>query len=154
MALAIDGYAVLARIAASPDVFDDVREDATKAALGLVFAQLKTKTVDLERLRAVRRALDDDSFALILEGLKDADIRKLVGKFDKHHADLKTAPAGLSRRHLIALAEGSAQPAEKLVKARKARSPNPKVSRAKKSVQPKDPERLSSEAMRARRERR
>lgn len=150
MALAIDGYAVLGRIAATPQAFADIRTDVTKAAQALVFAQLKAKSADIDTLRAVRIALSAEPFALVIEALKDAQVKTLVAKFDKHNAEMKTATAQARRRHLCVLADASVVPAQKPVRAKKAAS-KPKTAT---KPEPPAPDRLSSAAMSARRERR
>ncbi len=147
MALAIDGYAVLGRIAANAVAFAGIRADVSKAAQALVTAQLRTKTATVENLRDVRKALGEASFALIVEALKDAQVKTLVTKFDKHHADMKSASAQARRRHLCVLADASVAPAQKPVRAKK---PAVKSAGSKKA----EPQRLSSEAMGARRDRR
>lgn len=150
MALAIDGYAVLGRIGASPNAFADIRTDVTKAAQTLVFAQLKAKSSDIDALRAVRKALSAEPFALIVEALKDAQVKTLVTKFDKHNAEIKTATAQQRRRHLCVLADASVSPAQKQARVKKTAVKSKKATKA----EPMEPDRLSSEAMSARRERR
>ncbi|AWB23030.1 hypothetical protein DA075_20725 [Methylobacterium currus] len=104
MALEIDGLAVLCAIAEAPEAFPAIRSDVTKAAHALVTKQLKAKTLDLAGLRAVREALGPQPLALIVDGLKDAEVKALVTRLDKHHPDLKDGPAVTHRRHLMALA--------------------------------------------------
>lgn len=104
MALEIDGLAVLCAIAEAPEAFPAIRSDVTKAAHALVTKQLKAKTLDLAGLRAVRNALGPQPLALIVDGLKDAEIKALVTRLDKHHPDLRDGPSVAHRRHLMALA--------------------------------------------------
>ena len=106
MALEIDGLAVLCAIAEAPEAFPAIRGDVTKAAHALVTKQLKAKTLDLSGLRAVHNALGPQPLALIVDGLKDAEVKALVTRLDKHHPDLKDGPAVAHRRHLMALAAG------------------------------------------------
>ena len=149
MALTIDGHAVLGRIAANPNAFADIRADVTKAAQALVLAQLKAKASGIETLRAVRRALSAEPFALVIEALKDAQVKALVTKFDQHNAEMKTATAQQRRRHLCVLADASVAPAQKQAPAKK-----PVKSKKTAKAEAMEPDRLSSEAMSARRERR
>ena len=149
MALTIDGYAVLGRIAASPQAFADIRTDVTKAAQTLILAQLKAKAAGIEVLRAVRMALSAEPFALVIEALKDAQVKTLVTKFDKHNIEMKTATAQQRRRHLCLLAEASVTSAQKQAPARK-KVKSKKTAKA----EPMELDRLSSEAMSARRQRR
>lgn len=104
MALEIDGLAVLCAIAEAPEAFPAIRSDVTKAAHALVTKQLKAKFLDLPGLRAVREALGPQPLALIVDGLKDAEVKALATRLDKHHPELKDGPAVLHRRHLMALA--------------------------------------------------
>lgn len=149
MALALDGYVVLRRIGQHADVFAGVKSEASKAAQTLVLKQLKVKTAGIESLRAVYRALEADTFALIVDGLADAQAKSLVTKFDKHNKEVKSASALTRRRHLTALADGSVDPARKPERVKK---PAAKSKRAAKSA-PRELDRLSSEAMGARRRR-
>lgn len=132
MALDVDGYSVLGAIAAVPEVFPDIRADIAKTARTLVTKQLKAKSLPLARLRLIRRALGAETFALIVDGMTDAEAKSLVGRFDKHHPELKTASADWYRRRLGGLAD-TEEPAEKpkAVKPDKpAASPKPKAKRA------------------------
>lgn len=104
MALEIDGLAVLCAIAEAPEAFPAIRSDVTKAAHALVTKQLKARSLDLPGLRAVREALGPQPLALIVDGLKDAEVKALATRLDKHHPELKDGPAVLHRRHLMALA--------------------------------------------------
>ncbi|ARP98330.1 hypothetical protein [Pseudorhodoplanes sinuspersici] len=149
MALTLDGYAVLGRIAANPNAFPDIRADVTNAAQALVLAQLKSKNSGIEILRAVRMALSAEPFALVIEALKDAQVKTLVTKFDKHNIEMKTATAQQRRRHLCLLADASVTPAQK-----QARTKKQVKSKKAAKAEPMEQDRLSSEAMSARRERR
>ena len=123
MALEIDGLAVLCAIAEAPEAFPAIRSDVTKAAHALVTKQLKAKTLDLAGLRAVREALGPQPLALIVDGLKDAEVKALVTRLDKHHPDLKDGPAVLHRRHLLALAADLDPVAAPAAKAKPAKAP-------------------------------
>lgn len=133
MALDIDGFAVMRSIAAHPSIFPDVAADVAKTARALVTKRIKAKASTLTSLRDVRKALGADTFNLILDGLPDPQVKSLVTKFDKHHPDLKASNPQWRRRQLSALAEGSAEPAEKPKKPPKARAAKkalPKQSKA------------------------
>lgn len=137
MALEIDGLAVLCAIAEAPAAFPAIRSDVTKAAHALVTKQLKAKTLDLPGLRAVREALGPQPLALIVDGLKDAEVKALVTRLDKHHPDLKDGPAVLHRRHLMALAadlDPVAAPAAKAKPAKGAAKAPAKAKPAAKAV--------------------
>jgi hypothetical protein len=113
MALDIDGFAVLRSIAAHPAAFADVVADAAKAARALVTKQIKSKGSTLKSLRDVRKALGGDAFDLVLDGVADPQVKTLVTRFDKHHADLKTSSPQWRRQHLGALVAGSVEPTAK-----------------------------------------
>ncbi|KMO10526.1 hypothetical protein [Methylobacterium platani] len=123
MALEIDGLAVLCAIAEAPEAFPAIRSDVTKAAHALVTKQLKAKTLDLPGLRAVREALGPQPLALIVDGLKDAEVKALATRLDKHHPELKDGPAVTHRRHLLALAADRDPVAAPAAKAKPAKAP-------------------------------
>jgi hypothetical protein len=52
---------------------------------------LKAKSVGLDGLREIRRALGENQFGLVVEGLKDAEVKSVVTRLDKHHPDLKNS---------------------------------------------------------------
>ncbi len=131
MALEIDGLAVLCAIAEAPEAFPAIRSDVTKAAHALVTKQLKAKTLDLAGLRAVREALGPQPLALIVDGLKDAEVKALVTRLDKHHPDLKDGPAVAHRRHLMALAADLDPVAAPAAKPKSAKGPAKGPARAK-----------------------
>lgn len=144
MALEIDGLAVLCAIAEAPEAFPAIRSDVTKAAHALVTKQLKAKTLDLAGLRAVREALGPQPLALIVDGLKDAEVKALVTRLDKHHPDLKDGPAVLHRRHLMALAADLDPVAAPAAKPKPAKAP----AKAKPTAKPAAkvlPEKAASE---------
>ena len=147
MALALDGYFVLQRIGQNPAAFPDLRAEVGKAAHALVLKQIKAKSAGVGTLRAIRKALGDDTFALLVDGLADSQAKSLVTKFDKNNAGMKSASAEVRRRHLCALADGSQSPAEKPARAKSS------GKKSKRATPPPPPERLASEAVRARRQR-
>ncbi|GJD96676.1 hypothetical protein [Methylobacterium iners] len=133
MALDVDGYAVFQAITARPDVFPDIRAEVARTGRALVVKQLKAKSLGLPGLRRIRDTLGAERFALILDGLTEAEARSLVTRLDKHHPDLKTAPADWPRRHLAALATDAEPAAKGSVASGAARAvapKTPKVTRA------------------------
>jgi hypothetical protein len=128
MALDIDAFAVLRAINSNHATFSGVRADASKAAGVLVgklrmllVKQIKSSAGDLGAIKDIRRALGAETFNLVVDGMKDTELKATVGKLDKHHADQKTASSAWRRSHLRALAEGSVQHAAKAPKSGKAR---------------------------------
>ncbi len=119
MALDLDAFAVLRTIGEQAALFANVRAEASKLARALIVKKLKSKDADLKAVRDLRRALGDETFGLIIDGMKDAEVKSLSAKLDKHHPELKTANAAWRRRHLSALGSGAEEPAAKPVKAKK-----------------------------------
>ncbi|MCE4224318.1 hypothetical protein HCU64_11195 [Methylobacterium sp. C25] len=111
MALDIDGYAVLAAIATVPEVFAEIRPDIARTARALVVKQLKHRALPLARLRLIRRTLGTETFALILDGMTDAEVKAVVARLDRHNATLRTASAAWHRTWLEGLANAD-EPAE------------------------------------------
>ncbi|MET0970685.1 MAG: hypothetical protein ABWY18_15920 [Tardiphaga sp.] len=110
MSVALDGFAVLRRVGMHADAFAPVRADADKAVRALVVKCLRAKSVGIEALRDIRRALGDDAFDLLLDGMKDAEITPVLTRLDKHFAALKSGSVDDRSRHLKALAHGSIDP--------------------------------------------
>ncbi|MGU3362410.1 hypothetical protein ACLBWX_18965 [Methylobacterium sp. M6A4_1b] len=110
MALDVDGFVALGAIARSPEVFPDIRADLAGTVRGLVVKQLKSKSLTLDGLRRVRKCLGTETYALIVDGLTEAEARALIGRLDRHHAEAKLAKADWLRRRLADLA-GGAEPA-------------------------------------------
>lgn len=138
MALDVDGYAVLGAIARAPDAFPDLRAELAKTARTLVVKQLKAKGLTLDGLRRVHGSLGAEPFALVVDGLTEAEARSLVTRVDKHYPDAKTAPLDALRRHLAALAGGAEPTGKPAGKPPKPKDPEagkplaraPKVTRA------------------------
>ena len=139
MAVELDGFSLLNSIGAHAHVFSEIKNDVLKAARTLVVKQLKTKSAGMKSLRDVRESLGHDSFALIVDGMKDAEVKSLLGKLDKHQPELKGSNPQWRLAQLRALADGSIEPAAKVA----AKTKSGKKSKA--TV----PERLTSRAMAA-----
>jgi len=132
MALDVDGFAVCRSIGSRPDTFAAIASDLAKAARMLVVKQIRHKDTGLKALRDIRAAVGPEAFSLIADGMADAQIKSLAAKLDKHNADLKTSNGAARRRHVLALAEGSAEPLEKQKSA-------PKSAKVKKTQVPVSP---------------
>ncbi|HLQ91077.1 MAG TPA: hypothetical protein VK148_13675 [Xanthobacteraceae bacterium] len=139
MAVELDGFSLLNSIGAHAHVFSEIKNDVLKAARTLVVKQLKTKSAGMKSLRDVRESLGHDSFALIVDGMKDAEVKSLLGKLDKHQPELKGSNPQWRVAQLRALADGSIEPAAEDA----AKTKSGKKSKA--TV----PERLTSRAMAA-----
>lgn len=111
MVLDVDGFAVLRTIGVHPHFFKAVVADAAKAARTLVVKQIAHKNTGLKTVRDIRGAIGPEAFRLIMDGLTEAQIKSLAARLDKHIAKAKVAD-GAARGHVLALAEGSVQPAE------------------------------------------
>lgn len=108
MALDVDGYAVLQAMAAAPEAFPDIRAEIPKAARTLVVRQLKARGLKAHHLRMIRDVIGTEAFALIADGMTDAEVKAVVARLDPHHPTLKQATPGWLRRRLAALAAGEA----------------------------------------------
>lgn len=137
MSIALDGFEVLRQVGKHRDVFAAARADVDKQARALVVKCLKAKSVDMAAFRDIYKALGREPFGLLLEGLKDADIKSILTRLDKHHPEFKAATASWRRQHLNALADGSSDPQAPPAKAKKAAAKKAKA----------EPSRLRSESM-------
>jgi hypothetical protein len=137
MSISLDGFEVLQKVGKHADVFGAIRADVDKQARALIVKCLKAKSVGLSQLRDIRRALGEEQFGLVLEGLKDAELKSMLTRLDKHHPDMKTAATVWRRQHLNALADGSATPQFPPVKVKKTSSKKAKA----------EPPRLHSEVI-------
>ncbi len=111
MAVEVDGFAVLRTIGVHPHLFKAVAADVAKSARALVAKQIAHKNTGLKTVRDIRAAIGREAFSLVMDGMSDARIRSLATRLDKHAAPAKVAD-GAARRHVLALADGSVQPAE------------------------------------------
>ncbi len=145
MSIALDGFHVLQRLGKHSDLFVVVRADADKAARALVVKCLKSKSLGLDSMRQIQEALGGDQFSLVLEGLKDADVKSILARLDKHVPELKTGTTMWRRQHLQALAEGEAYPFPPPAKAAKTTA-SPKKGKAAGKAKA-EPKRLQSDVM-------
>jgi hypothetical protein len=129
MALDVDGFAIFRSIGSHPDVFATMAAELSKTARTLVVKFIRRKDTGLKAVRAVRAAVGAEAFGLIADGMADAQIKSLSVRLDKHNSELKTSNAAWQRRHLLALANGSAEPLEKQkavpAKPKKREAPSP-----------------------------
>lgn len=116
MALDLDAFGTWRAIAREPDVFAPMRAEAAKAARGLIVKYLKSRSVGLEQAGSIRKALGKETFGLIVDGLKDSEVKVLVARFDRHHGEARAASAEWRRRHLLDLVRGDVEPAAKPAK--------------------------------------
>ena len=140
MAITLNGFEVLQRIGSHPDVFAKVRADVDKQARSLVVKCLKHKSSDLDALREIYKALGQEPFGLVVEGLKDSEIKTILTRLDKHHPDVKGGVSAWRNQHFKALAEGTVQPSDPPAK------PAKKTKASKKEPKAETP-RLKSEVM-------
>ena len=132
MALDVDGFAVFRSIGSHPDIFAAIAAEVAKAARTLVVKQIGHKDTGLKAVRDIRAAVGPEAFSLIADGMTDVQTETLAVRLDKHNPDLKTASGAELRRHILALADGSAQPLEK-------RKGAPKPAKSKKALAPPSP---------------
>ena len=91
MALDLDAFETWRAIAREPDLFASIRADAAKSARGLLVKMLKSKSVGLAQAADIRKALGKETFGLILDGMKDAEVKALVTRFDRNNAEATAA---------------------------------------------------------------
>ena len=152
MATDIDGFAVLGAIASNPLLFQAARADAVKAARAMAVKQIKLRTLVLDQLRRIRDALGGDSFALIVDGLKDAEVKSLAVRLDRNNPDVKAMDGAGQRRHLLQLCTDR-DPAQAAATVKRSRSSKPPRKAPEKGAS-SGGRTLSSEAMAARSPRR
>ena len=131
MSIALDGFEVFRQLGKHADTFASIRTDVDKQARALVVKCLKAKSVDLDSLQDIRKALGEDQFGLVVEGLKDAEVKSVVTRLDKHHPDLKNGSTAWRREHLSSLASGSASPHPPPVKVKKGAAKKAKAEPAR-----------------------
>jgi hypothetical protein len=149
MALDIDGFAVFKVIASHPAVFPEIELEVGKTARALIVKQIKHKTADLKKMRDVYGVLGESTFKLIIDGIPDAQIKTIVTRIDKNHPDIKKETSQWRRQQLIALLDGSKEPAPK-----EAKKPAKRTAAKKKESSPMDvPEVLEYSSAGARRKR-
>jgi hypothetical protein len=147
MSIALDGFEVLRRLGKHADAFAVVRADVDKAAGALVLKCLKAKSTGINELREIHKALGPDQFGLVLENLKDAEMKAILTRLDKHHPELKGATSAWRRPHMKALAEGSSDPSSPPPKPTKKATAGKKAATGKKANSKSEPARLQSEVM-------
>ncbi len=135
MALEFDGFEAWHAIAESPETFASLRAEASKSARAALTRYLKGKAVGLPELRSVRKALSKQTFGLLVDGMKDAELKTLVTRLDRHHPELKTSSPEWRRQHLRQLVRGEAEPAAKSAKPAKSGKTG-KSSRGPKKQEP------------------
>jgi hypothetical protein len=137
MSIALDGFEVFRQVGKHAEVFAPIRADVDKQARALVIKCLKAKSVGLDAFRDILRALGQEQFGLVLEGLKDTEVKSVLTRLDKHHPDVKEGDTGWRRQHLSGLADGSSTPHALPAKTKKATSRKAKA----------EPPRLRSEVI-------
>jgi len=110
MRLDVDGFAILRIIGGHRDSFTAITADVGKAARALLVKQMAHKGTGLKTVRDIRAAVGAEAFSLIIDGMTEAQIKSLASRLDRHAAAAKAAD-GTTRLHVLALAEGAAQPA-------------------------------------------
>lgn len=124
MSLEFDGFDAWRAIAQSPETFASLRAEAAKSARTALTKYVKAKSTGLADLRRARKALGKEAFSLLIDGLKDAEMKTLVARLDRHHPEQRGADAGWRRQHLLQLVKGDIEPAAKAQRpAKKARTP-------------------------------
>jgi hypothetical protein len=113
MTVALNGFEIVRAVGDNPSIFADARDQVQKAALAIVGAQLKCKTLDLPKVGEVRKALGAATFTLVLEHLSEKPLAAITKKIDQHCSEQKGAASSWQRKHIDALASGHIAPADK-----------------------------------------
>jgi hypothetical protein len=137
MSIALDGFEVLRRLGAHAGIFTSIRADVETAARLLVVKCLKAKSVGIDALCDIQKALGDNSFELVLEGLKDDEVKSVLMRLDQHHPELRGGAPAWRRQHLKALAAGTSHPS----------APPANRTKASKKTSKSEPPHLQSEAL-------
>ena len=119
MSIALDGFEVFLQLGKHAELFAPIRADVDKQARALVAKCLKAKTVGLDAVHDIRKALGKEQFELLVEGLKDTEVKGVLTRVDKYHPEIKGATAAWRRQHLGALANGVSTPHAPPTKAKK-----------------------------------
>ena len=124
MALTIDSKAVLGAILADPDVFDALRSDLPEFARKALIKQIKHKTTDLARFRAIYEAIGKEIVQTVLDGFEAKDLIGLIKKIDANSSFAKNSGSPQeARQHIVALASGERSPTPKTEKVVVAKAP-------------------------------
>ena len=116
----LDGYAVLRAIGEHPEAFAEIEAAAAKAAAELMLKRFKAKSLTIGDARMIRDAIGPDTLDQVVAGLSAANVKSIVTKLDKHCPELKASTVAWQREHLRSLLEGTAEPAQKADKPKKA----------------------------------
>lgn len=131
MALELDGFETWRAIADHPLLFAPLRPEASKGARTALSKLFKSRAIAVPELRQIMSALGRDIVALVINGMKDREVKTMVGRLDKHHPEQKAASAEWRRRHLLTLARGDVEPVAKPAPAGRSRSGGRPKSRRK-----------------------
>jgi 16S rRNA G1207 methylase RsmC len=129
MALEFDGFDAWRAIAESPETFASLRAEAAKSARTALTKFAKAKATGLAELRRARKAVGKDQFRLLVDGMKDAEVKALVARLDRHHPEQKGAEPAWRRQHFLLLVKGDVEPTEK---------PKKPVKKPKAAARPKE----------------
>jgi hypothetical protein len=146
MTIALDGFEVLRRLGKHADVFAVVRADVDKQARALVVKCLKAQSIGFDAVREVYKVLGQEQFGLVLDGLKDAEVKTILTRLDKHHPELKGGTTAWRRKHLLELAKGSSDPSPSPTKPEKKAAAGKKSTAEGKKAKA-EPARLQSDVM-------
>jgi hypothetical protein len=120
--ISIDGFEIFSRIAANAGAFPDLRVAVSNAARDVIVKYLKGKETKLDNVRAMRRVLGSENFGLLLDMMKDQEVKSLVTRLDRHNTEMKAVTHVKRRQQLHLLADGGVEPAEKAVRASRSRA--------------------------------
>ena len=124
MALGIDGSALLRAMANHPDAFPAIKAEIVEFARKALVKQIKDKATTLDVFRRITAASGGDTLTIVLDGFTGSEIAGLAKKIDPHGPYAKAiGDEAAARAHVLELAKGRAQPAEKAAKPEKVSKP-------------------------------
>ena len=132
MALGIDGLALLRAIADHPDSFPAIKPDLAEFARKALVKQIKDKATTLDLFRQITVAAGESTLTIVLDGFAGGEIAGLAKKIDPHGPHAKAGgDEAAARAHLVEIAKGRLQPAEKAAKPEKVSKAKPDKSAGK-----------------------
>ena len=110
MPLALQTAVILRALINHADACSDVQTEIVDFSGKIAVKQLKSKAVDLAKLKKLRSALSGQDFKLLLESLSLADLKSTLKKVDVYNAEASRASEQTMRALIGDLAEGTAVP--------------------------------------------
>ena len=110
----LDGFDLFKAIGENRSVFAASMEKVDKAAQSLVLAQFKAAAT-VPKFRELYEAIGSHYFAVALDELGAADLKKILKKIDPHYAVTASTPLPQLHQRIVELIGENAQPTDKPV---------------------------------------